>query len=74
MPDPASIASRIAQMMSQGAKPPEAEAAVDPMAPPATTLTPEYKNQNKADIAKTMPYSPENDYNAKLKKFFGLAD
>lgn len=39
-----------------------------------STLTPDYVNKNKQDIAKTFQYDADNDYNAKIRKALGLGN
>lgn len=43
-----------------------------PKPSPSPLNDPAYRQKNKADIAKTFETSPENDYNAKIKKALGF--
>lgn len=72
------IAGNIAQAMAKGKTPPkEGENQAQETGTPgegSTTLTPQYKKKNIQDLQGQVKYDPNQDYNAKLKKFFGMVD
>lgn len=70
-PTPDSIKNREALLASND-KPTQDTQIPMNLPQPQTTLTPQYRQANKQDLQKNMPYDSSMDYNARIKQWLGL--